>query len=182
MSKARKIQGDNGEREKNDFYPTPSIATEELLKRIRLDGVVWEPACGDGAISKILERELGYEIKSTDLVDRGYGIGGVDFLKEFDDVDWIITNPPYSLATEFAKHSLECARNVALLLKIQFLEGKNRYSFFKENPPKEVHVFSYRLNINKNGVSQKNSTMFCFAWFIWERGWKGTTNLNWING
>lgn len=150
---ARKIQGDNGDREENDFYPTPHRATIELLKRINIENkVIWECACGDGAISKLLPPDT----ISTDLIDRGYGESGIDFLQTHKDVDWVITNPPYSLATEFAKHSLECGKNVALLCKIQFLEGVKRYKFFKENPPKKVYVFSSRLKIYKNGIETNN--------------------------
>lgn len=175
-SMARKIQGDNGDREENDFYPTPERATEELLKRIDLSGVVWECACGDGAISKLLPDNT----ISTDLIDRGYGEPNVDFLKTHKDVDWIITNPPYKYATEFAKHALECADNVALLCKIQFLEGVKRYEFFKKYPPKKVYVFSSRLKIHKNGIKTNNSTMLCFAWFIWEKSFSGETTIGWI--
>jgi hypothetical protein len=78
------------------------------------------------------------------------------------------------------EHSLECANNVALLCKIQFLEGVKRYKFFKEHPPKMVYVFSSRLKIYKNGIETKNSTMLCFAWFIWEKGYSGKTTVDWI--
>lgn len=175
---ARKIQGDNGNRETNDFYPTPPLATLELLERINIkeDDLVWECACGDGAISKLLPPNT----ISTDLIYRGYGEGGIDFLETEKQVDWIITNPPYSHATQFAVHALKCANNVALLLKIQFLEGVARYDFFRENPPKRIYVFSKRLNIVKNGEAMKNSTMMCFAWFIWEKGYQGESIINWI--
>lgn len=177
MSIARKIQGDNGNREVNDFYPTPPIATKALLKRIKLFGSIWECACGDGAISKLLPNNT----ISTDLIFRGYGEGGIDFLSTTKKVDWIITNPPYRYATEFAKHALECSDNVAFLLKIQFLEGVKRFDFFQENPPKKVYVFSSRLKIYKNGVKQNNSTMMCFAWFVWEKGFRGETVIDWIS-
>ena len=38
-------------RQKDDFYPTPLIAIEALLDHENFDGDIWEPACGDGAIS-----------------------------------------------------------------------------------------------------------------------------------
>lgn len=173
---ARKIQGDNGDREENDFYPTPERATEELLKRIEVSGTVWECACGDGAISELLPKDT----ISTDLIDRGYGEPNIDFLKTTKKVDWIITNPPYSLATEFVKHALDCADNVAFLCKIQFLEGVKRHDFFIKHPPKKVFVFSSRLKIYKNGIKTNNSTMMCFAWFVWEKSFKGETTIGWI--
>ncbi|HZT26640.1 MAG TPA: hypothetical protein VFA57_13145 [Pseudolabrys sp.] len=41
---------------------------------------------------------------------------GRDFFAWFEAVDWIITNPPYSLTREFLRHALEVAANVVFLL------------------------------------------------------------------
>ena len=71
---------------------------------------------------------------STDLVDRGYGKGNVDFVactKQFDGD--IITNPPYKFAKEFVEKGLELVpegRRVFMFLKLQFLEGKTRRKLF----------------------------------------------------
>lgn len=44
--------------------------------------MVWECACGEGHISKVLESH-GYDVVSTDLVYRGYGrLNPCDFLLE----------------------------------------------------------------------------------------------------
>ena len=69
----------NGEREENDFYPTPTKVIKSLLEREKFDGNIWESACGEGHISKELIK-YGYSVYSTDLIDRGYGEGGIDFL------------------------------------------------------------------------------------------------------
>lgn len=64
-------------REANDYYATPPEATEVFLNEINLSGSILEPACGEGHISKVLESKYpNSEILSTDLIDRGYGIGG----------------------------------------------------------------------------------------------------------
>ena len=42
------------EREGRDFYATPSWVTEALLHHVRFRGRVWEPCCGDGAMSSVL--------------------------------------------------------------------------------------------------------------------------------
>ena len=75
-----KISGHNfrGDREKNDFYATPSQATEKLLQVEQFDGKIYEPCCGQGHISKVLI-DNGYDVESTDLVDRGYGQSHIDF-------------------------------------------------------------------------------------------------------
>jgi tRNA G10 N-methylase Trm11 len=78
-----------------EFYPTPPEATRALLSVEVFEGDIWEPACGDGAISKVLS-EAGYQVVSTDLIDRGYGAGGHNFLKSDTPLAKnIITNPPY---------------------------------------------------------------------------------------
>lgn len=58
----------------HDFYPTPPEAVRALLSVETFTGSIWEPACGDGAISKVLI-EAGFEVVSTDLIDRGFGTG-----------------------------------------------------------------------------------------------------------
>jgi len=86
----------------SDFYETPSWATQELLRFEKFEGGILEPACGLGAISRELEAK-GYEVRSQDLEDRGYGTGNIDFLKQGDSADNIVTNPPFSKALEFVQ-------------------------------------------------------------------------------
>ena len=97
------------EREENDYYATDPIAIDVLLNdgNIKLDKDVWECACGDGCLSERL-KEYGYNVYSSDLVDRGYGDSGIDFLTYNEK--WhgdIITNPPYKYASEFINHALD---------------------------------------------------------------------------
>lgn len=68
------------EREEHDYYATEPKATELLMGLEKFDHNIWECACGEGHISKVLEKH-GYAVKSTDLIDRGFGEGGVRFLK-----------------------------------------------------------------------------------------------------
>ena len=174
------------DREENDFYATEPKAVIELLKKEKFHNEILEPCCGKGHISSILE-EYSYKVKSTDIIDRGYdnfnGICNVfDITKTKCD---IITNPPYKNALKFTKHLLsimEDGRKLALFLKIQFLEGKARKDFFKTNPPKNIYVASGRLNCAKNGEFDKYpSSAICYAWFVWEKGYKGYPTIDWIN-
>lgn len=147
---------------------------------------VWECACGEGHLSKALEKH-GYNVISTDLVYRGFGDNEpLDFLKEtIEDFDGdIITNPPYKYALEFvqtALNTVQQGRKVAMFLKIQFLEGKKRKEFFKKYPPKVVYVSSSRLKCAMNGDFEKYSSAICYAWFVWEKGFEGNTIIKWIN-
>ena len=174
------------QREVNDYYATEPKALELLLDIEKFSNRIWECACGEGHLSKVLKAR-GYDVYSTDLIDRGYGEGKIDFLKcdcTVADTD-IITNPPYKYALEFAEHALELlqyGRKLALFLKLQFLEGKKRREFFNKYPPKIVYVPSSRLNCAMNGEFKKYPTSpICYAWFIWEKGYTGDTIIKWFN-
>ena len=172
---------DRGDRQKDDFYATPSEATLALLSKETFTGSIYEPCCGQGHISKVLASN-GYDVESTDLVDRGYGTSGVDFLMETQQRDNIITNPPYGkLALPMAHHCQHIARKkTALLLKLSFLEGVARKQFFLETPPIRVWVFSKRMNLMKDGQQYKNGGMMALAWFVWQTGHRGETTVGWL--
>lgn len=181
----RMIGSGDSARQKDDFYPTPRRGIEALLGVETFDGPIWEPACGDGAISSAL-KERGYSVVSTDLVDRGYGNHGIDFLMEFaPQAPNIITNPPFKLAVPFVRKALHLTTGkVAMLLKIAFLEGIERSKLFAESPLARVHVFSQRLAFAPGGSTGARQLdgggMMAFAWFVWEHGYTGKPTLGWI--
>ena len=127
------------EREANDFYATDPKAMDLLCDMFRFSPYIWECACGEGHLSKVLEKR-GYLVKSTDLVYRGYGEGGVNFLecsKPFPGD--IVTNPPYKYAQDFVEKALSLIKtgnHVAMFLKLTFMEGKRRKSLFTQSPPR----------------------------------------------
>lgn len=180
LKRAQSLVGSSEGRPADDFYPTPPEATQALLDAEKFDGVIWEPACGEGHISKVLE-ENGYEVKSTDLNYRGFGEGDTDFLKSMDEVDNVITNPPYVLAQEFVEHALVCSKKkVAMLCKLQFLEGAKRKKMFEKTPLARVYVFSKRLTMTRNGEKMKNSGMIAFAWLVWDHAHTGEPVIRWL--
>lgn len=175
-------------REANDYYATEPKALELLLDLEQFSQRIWEPACCEGHLSEVLKK-YGYFVASSDLIDRGYGTGGVDFLQCSRTWDGdIITNPPYKYAREFAERALELVsegRKVALFFKVQFLEGKARRELFEKYPPKTIYVASSRLLCAKNGEFQKmragGGSAVAYAWFIWEKGYSGDTVVKWFN-
>lgn len=146
------------EREVNDFYATDPIAIDLLVKKVDLPKQVLEPSCGMGHLSMRLE-EFGHDVKSYDLINRGYG-EKKDFFSmnepPFEGDFAIVTNPPYKFATEFVLHALELVPEGALVcmfLKTTFAESKGRYSkIFVTTPPTGFYSAS------RGSFAQKTAT------------------------
>ena len=175
-------------RANNDYYATDPIAVDMLLELESFNQNILEPCCGEGHISKPLIAH-GFNVTSRDLVDRGYGDTGIDFLETTEVFDGdIITNPPYSLAPQFVEKAMQIipdGHKVAMLLKIQFLEGKKRRQLLERYKPRTVWVSSSRIVCAKNGDFSKynrgNCSAQAYAWYIWEKGYSGDTLLKWFN-
>lgn len=187
------LAGGNSTTEKaeNDFYATDPRTVELFFDKFisdgnKLEGKVWECACGNGNISKVIEKYFPCCLASTDLVYRGYGQGNMDFLKCREVVDTVITNPPFSLMNEFIKHGLEQTRKYLILLgKIQTLETVERVEILKNSPLKYVYVHSKRQATWKNGQpldekGKKWATTMCLAWFVWDKEYKGEPIIRFI--
>lgn len=181
------------ERETDDFYATDPRAIDILLDYLHLQVPhgVWEPSCGSGCLSKRLE-ERGHYVVSTDLVDRGFGSGGVNFFdqkKMPDGCTAIVTNPPYKFATEYVLHALKLLPHdglLALFLKTTFAEGKERFcKIFGPQRPQYVLQCTERILCAKNAefefMEAHGGSAVSYAWWIWRKGYKGDTILDWIN-
>lgn len=173
------------ERAYADYYATEPKATEWLLKLEKFDGPILEPACGEGHISEVLKRGR-YFVTSRDLIDRGYG-EVADFLA-IDNQKWngnIVTNPPYAYAQEFVEKALSIipdGKKVCMFLKLTFLEGKARKHLFKTCPPCRIWVSCSRLLCAMNGMFDEISgSATAYAWFVWEKGYKGEPVIKWFN-
>ena len=146
---------------------------------------IWECACGEGNLSEALKKQ-GFNVYSTDLINRGYQDEQLDFLTS--NKVWkgdIITNPPFKYATEFVLKALESVQmgsKVAMFLKINYLSGKKRFNeIYSKYPPLKVYVFTGRIACSKNNNPEgfKNNAMD-YVWMIWEKGQLAPTELKWI--
>lgn len=176
------------ERQNEDFYATDPIAAELLLKLEQFDGDIWECACGENHLANVF-KEHGYNVRTSDIVERIEGTEIIDFLNYNEKWNGnIITNPPYSKAKEFIEKSIEIipdGKKVAMFLKVQFLEGKARRKLFEKYPPKTIWVSSSRILCAKNadfdGMKRGGGSAVAYCWFIWEKGYKGDTVVKWFN-
>jgi hypothetical protein len=175
----------------DDLYQSPPEAVAALMRAERLPYRIWEPACGPGSIVRVL-REAGHEVFATDLVDYGWpgqNHHGWDFLFPSPDApecDAIVTNPPFKLAGEFVRLSLERAPLVAMLLRLAFIESTKRSPILDSGHLARVHVFRNRLPMmHREGrgveVEKTNSSALAFAWFVWDRNHSGPTELRRIS-
>ena len=165
------IAGAGGKRRALDFYPTPTEATVALLASGAIDkfpSVIWEPACGDGAISKVL-KENHFQVVSTDLEDHGFveGTSDMDFLA-CDSLlaSAIITNPPFALADKFIRKARALGvEHLALLLKATYFHTAKRVALFDLWRPSRECKFTWRLDFTGGGAP----TMDC-SWWVWTPG------------
>lgn len=165
-------KGERRKREKDDFYRTPVGADEitallagERERFVSWPTKIWEPFCGDGAISTPLKRQ-GFDVVETDLVDRGVGMSRCDFLLEREPLaDAVISNPPFKLATDIITHACDIGiEKMALLLKADFLNCNDRYQLFHHAwQPARIYALAWRPDFTGGGASP----MTC-SWFVWD--------------
>lgn len=170
-------RGDINSREDGDFYPTPPEATRALVLWLKARGLldfnapVIEPACGAGAMARVLEAE-GLFVISSDLHDRGFGEAGVDCLtRDYPRRAQIITNPPYrdDLPDRFIRRAALQARLLCLLLKATYWNAgpgnagrPSRDALWNDCRPSAVLALTWRLDFMSLGAP----TMDC-AWNVW---------------
>ncbi len=172
----------------NDLYETPPCAVHALLAAESIPSVVWEPACGPGAIVREL-RKTGRTVIASDLIDYGCSDSYArrDFLMEREapgGVAAIVTNPPFKLAEAFAAHGKRLVPEVYMLLRLAFLEGSRWNERGLGDGLARVWIFAPRLPFmhrhNYDGPRNSNSG-FPFAWFVWRRGHASPASIGWLN-
>ena len=182
------LAGGNSTTEKadNDFYATNPQTVKDFLKvagkEFECVKTIWENCCGEGHLAEVVKEYFKENlICTTDLIDRGYGVGDIDFLNsDFNpNADLIITNPPFSLVNDFIVKGLEKTnRYLVYLCKIQMLETVGRKEILESSPLKHIYVHSKRQATWKDGKEldpqgKKWATTMCLAWFVWDKEYKG---------
>ena len=170
----------------HDLYETPAGAVHALLAEESLQGGVWEPASGRGAIVRVL-RGAGHRVIATDLIDYGFpdATAGVDFLQQCsapEGVMTILTNPPFKHAPEFVRRALSLAPRVIMLLRLLFLETQNRRDILEGGRLARVYVFRNRVQTHRDDwEGEKQSTPLALAWYVWEWQHCGSPELRWLS-
>lgn len=175
---------------KLDCYSTPEIAITELLKREQFSDFIWEPANGEGWLSRIVKKH-GYEVfasdikrwdKTTEIQRDFHAFTRTPYGEDCD----IITNPPFRDSIRFVETAMQLLQpkaKLALILPVRYFSGKTRKKkVFLKYPPVIVYIFSYRIPRMHQFFYKgpQSSGMIDFAWFVWEKGYTGNTVVKWI--
>jgi len=187
------VKKDAEDRNENDLYPTPPIATYILQKYVDLPKSVIEPCAGRGNISIELIRN-GFDVKSFDMHDYKDKLcpiqTGQDVLRLPKQVgyDALVTNPPYfqDLPRKIAEKSVSEYDVTALFVRLTFLEGKKRKKLFTKYRPSDIIFLSDRIRfgagypeaINRN---EQLGGMIAYMWIVWDkRKDNQETKLRWV--
>lgn len=167
------------QRNDSDYYVEPRWCIRSLIEKVNFNGSIHDPACGGGTIPKEFI-EKGFLASGADKKDRGYGIT-IDFFKDTNVYENIVSNPPYRLSEEFIKKGLRSANErVAILARIAFLNGQRRFKLYTERPPEKVVILSRRPSMPPGGMNiipQGGKTDFC--WIVWNNKYTGPTQIVW---
>lgn len=185
-SKGNYSKGNSGKRKESDFYETHAQLTRRFID---LTAYMWDtskticdPCAGKDAIVNVLE-----EFYPNGVMKHDINTDGVNFLTDFTPVDYIITNPPYSLANEFILHAKEVVNyQFAMLLPITYLQGSWRYNNIWNDKEFQLHSVSVFNRFPLLGeplrADEKFSTgMSCYGWYLWVKDHKGAPTIHWID-
>ncbi|WP_147127800.1 hypothetical protein [Shimia ponticola] len=185
-----------------DFFPTPPWAVRALLAKLdAMDEpmhlqVACDPMAGEGDIVRTLpdrfDRVIGrdvFDYSATWRAGHICDLGVEDFLlngrrsSDDDAPDWIISNPPFRLATECVHAAYaQARRGFAFLLRTAWFEGQERAdTIFSERPPTHAFHFASRVVMHKGRLRRPGIVYFCphdgkdktastataYTWVIW---------------
>ena len=171
-----------GKRKKSDFYETPYTLTRKFLdvEYFNKNSTVCEPACGGGAITRVLKEH--WEDDKVTAYDQE-----TNFLWETGEYDYIVTNPPFSIAFEFIQRAKLVAKSkFAFLLPLSYLHGKKRFDEIYSDRTyglERVYVFTRypMLGESLREDGKYNTGMMVYAWYVWTNGYSGLPTVDWLD-
>lgn len=189
IAKGSAMHGESGYARRDlDAYFTEPRVTEALLKRVKLRGHVWEPACGRGDMTAVLKAH-GYVVMQSDIIGRD----GVNcWVQDFLTANWwgplpfsICTNPPYEAAEDFIERALEqtapSGGMVAMLLRHEYDCAAGRRNLFETPSFAAKYTLTFRPRWDWwERDKPKASPRHNYAWFVWDHAHSGPPTLGWL--
>jgi hypothetical protein len=181
-----------------DYYVTPKKNVKEFLSAFlvdeqidRPDRLVWlDPCCGgdkdnEASYVSILKEEFDPTVIAIDIREDSHADIVGDFINDNIKLltpNIIISNPPFYLAGDFIKKSLELVAEggyVIMLLRLNYFGSSARKQFFEENMPFSCYIHHKRINfipdsmkqqMIKNGLKPPSGDSIEYAHFVWKKG------------
>ena len=105
----------------NDIIYTPDILAQNIVEyfapQIPKDAHILNPCAGQGAFVRAFQYSGYLDIETCEILENK------DFFDFNKEVDWIITNPPWSKTRNFLRHSYEIANNIVFLITYNHVLG-----------------------------------------------------------
>lgn len=175
------------ERVKNDFYPSPSALIKAYLalgidSRPMFHGELLEPCVGAGDISNALVDAGHNRVTCTDIVDGEiYDATKKSYWDSLEyRPDWVITNPPFNLASPIIRHSLGTAkRGVIMLLRLSYMEPCKDRRDILDSGLTHITIVNPRPKFRADTKGSDSSTV---AFFVWQKGtaYGAPVNMNYL--
>lgn len=147
----------------NDKIYTPVETAKTIISKFDLYGKVLDPFRGGGAFYDNYPNTVTKDWCEIDL--------GKDFFEYNEKVDWIVSNPPYSIFGEVLKHSMELADNIVYLIPLNKLTS----SFTRV---KELSTFGgipYMYLLSPKACNFPFGFCTCAVWI--KKGYTGNTKI-----
>ena len=186
------VKKNDPNRNENDLYPTPPLATYVLHKYIDLPRNIVEPCAGRGNISIELIRQ-GYNVQSFDMFEYDNSLcditTGQDVLtlQKPNGIQALVTNPPYhkDLPRLIAEKGVSEYDLTALFVRLTFLEGKKRKKLFTNHTPSDIIFLSDRVRFGTDliePIDRKDQIggMIAYCWIVFRKEHTGATKLRWV--
>jgi len=171
-----------------ELLETPKELSRALFRNVL--GLSWgdhlEPCNGHSAISDLLPSFTTNDIDENKPADFHYDASVSDGLWQYAPrFNWVITNPPFSLAHKILPLAYENSYSgVAFLLRLTYLEPcGNRADWLKKHADKMSHliVFNPRPKFKANKKGKLATDSATVAWMVWQRDWTKGTNVVFVD-
>ena len=178
------------DRNVRDCYLTPISMIRQFLDIEKFDKDKTFLECCSNK-EKHLEKVLNeYNYKNVD--SNVYEDDGIDFLKwnENNKYDYIVSNTPYKNANDFIRKCMKvCNEKFALLYPLDYCNGIGRFNNVYNNELgfklSKMYVYVRKSFLTEKFIDGKGeyykTGMSCYAWFMFEKGYEGETQMKWIN-
>lgn len=152
-------------RDKDIIY-TPDAVAKDVIDHFKPSGRILDPCRGLGAFWKHIPGAEWCEIHE-----------GRDFFEWGEPMDWIISNPPYSVFTPFLKHSMEIAPDIVYLIPVQkaFISRKIMRTIWGWGGVPEIYVCG-------DGADLTWDIGFCIGAVHFQKDYRGGTHVTFRDG